>query len=519
MNGLAGEEARSETLDGKGGIQASAVLTALLDALVVLDPEGVVRFANEAAGLLLERDPAQLHGQPASAVFSFRSVGGRSLAWEASPLGRALKGEHAEAERMGLAGPDGRLSRIRVTTAPVADELGELCGVLAVIRRDLDGHPGEASDALGQAQKMEAIGLLTGGVAHDFNNLLTVIRSSVDLLQRRGLTEDQRARYVNAIGQAADNGAALTSQLLAFVRNEPPQPVTFDAHAVLQRLSQMLRAVAGPGVRISIDADRTPCWVVAAIRPFEIAIINLSVNARDAMDGRGEVRVSLRHVDEAPGMAGEPRSGPFVAVTVADAGAGIAADELERIFEPFYTTKPLGRGTGLGLSQVQAFAQQSGGEIHVESQFGEGARFTLFLPCGEGDEVPGEVATLRQEAEEAVLRILMVEDDANVAEVSVQLLASLGFSTTLVQSPEAALTILANRRDDFDLLFTDVIMPGPIDGLQLARMTRRRWADLPVVLMTGASDLPRDTDREYLVLQKPFSAEVLGGILRKAHGS
>ncbi|MBV8682978.1 MAG: PAS domain-containing protein, partial [Caulobacteraceae bacterium] len=360
-------QAPSDRREENAAPRASSVLAALPDGVIVTDKTGVVRIANAAAGALMQCDPASAVGQPVSAVLAVESFEGRPIEWEAFLLERALSGEQAEIPHGVLAGHDGGRIPVRITAAPVAGEPYGSGGAVIVIRRDGVGTLREATEALSQAQKMEAIGLLTGGVAHDFNNLLTIIRSGVDLLQRDGLTESQRARYVSAIGEAADRGAALTGQLLAFARRQPVQSGSFDACAVLQRLSHILRAVAGPGVRIALETERTPCWIAASVSAFEIAIINLAVNARDAIEGEGDIRISLRPVDQADGLDGAREPGSFIAVTVADSGIGISADALERIFEPFYTTKPVGRGTGLGLSQVHAFARQSGGAVRVES--------------------------------------------------------------------------------------------------------------------------------------------------------
>lgn len=367
-----------------------------------------------------------------------------------------------------------------------------------------------------QMQKLEAIGQLTGGVAHDFNNLLTIIRSSAELLRRPALPEARRARYLDAISDTAERAAKLTAQLLAFARRQVLKPVTFDAGDQINRVSDMLRTVVGSRIRLSVEPCPSPCFVEADSSQFETAIVNLVVNARDAMGGEGELVIRAREVASLPALRGHGAvEGPFVALAVTDIGTGISAEILDHIFEPFFTTKGVGKGTGLGLSQVFGFAKQSGGDIGVDSRVGEGTTFTLYLPCV---EAPAHVDVRKAEEPSSDVHgtVLIVEDNADVGEFARQLLDDLGFETCLVANGQSAIAILEERAGDFDFVFSDVIMPG-IGGLELGRHIRDRWPNLPIVLTSGYSQvLADDAHHGFPVLHKPYSVGELGRILRSA---
>ena len=238
-----------------------------------------------------------------------------------------------------------------------------------------------AEEVLRQSQKMEAIGQLTGGVAHDFNNLLTIICSATDFLRRRDLPEERRGRYINAISDTVERASKLTAQLLAFARRQPLKPQVFDVGAQVETVAQLIRPLVGTRIRIDVDVADASCFAVADIAQFETALINLAVNARDAMEGEGRLAIAVRKVGTIPALRGQAsRSGEFVAISMADTGHGIMPDRMEAIFEPFFTTKEVGKGTGLGLSQAFGFVKQSEGDIEVKSVPGQGATFTIYLP-------------------------------------------------------------------------------------------------------------------------------------------
>jgi len=377
-----------------------------------------------------------------------------------------------------------------------------------------------AEDALRQSQKMEAIGQLTGGVAHDFNNLLTVIRSSAGLLQREGLSEDRRRRYVAAIVETSDRAAKLTGQLLAFARRQALKPEVFDVADRVERICDMLRTVVGPHIDLVTDIGCPGCYTEADPTQFETALVNMAVNARDAMEGGGRLTIRVQPVERVPPVRGhQPAEGKFVAVSVADTGVGIAPDKLAQIFEPFFTTKEPGKGTGLGLSQVYGFAKQSGGEIGVESEPGRGAVFTLYLP--RSSERPQAVEDSGWDTADSPQRgcILVVEDNEQVGAFSTHMLAELGFETRWAPNGEAALQMLAADPTGYDAVFSDVVMPG-MSGMDLAREVRRRNPRLPVILTSGYSHvLASEGSQGFELVQKPYSAEEITQVLRRAIAS
>lgn len=378
------------------------------------------------------------------------------------------------------------------------------------------GERAKAEEALRQSQKMEAVGQLTGGVAHDFNNLLTVISASVEFLQRPNLPEVRRKRYIDAIRETTDRAAILTSQLLAFARRQPLKADVFDTVVEAPRTVEMLRTLLGERVEVKMDLAGEGCFTSVDKSQFETAIVNLAVNARDAMDGQGRLTVTVREADGIPRMRSHPsRAGSFVSISVGDSGAGIPADKIGRIFEPFYTTKAVGKGTGLGLSQVYGFVKQSGGEISVESTLGEGATFTLYLPRVDPPPLPAEAAMPQDRAlDTAAGRILVVEDNPQVGEFAAQLLGDLGYTTTWASDADSALELIKVQRGAFDLVFSDVIMPGELSGVDLAVMIKDQWPELPVVLTTGYSDvLAEGGGAGFEILRKPYSVEALSHLI------
>jgi signal transduction histidine kinase len=259
-------------------------------------------------------------------------------------------------------------------------------------KRQAEEELERSREALVQAQKMEAIGRLTGGVAHDFNNLLTVIRASADFLRRPNVPEEKRIRYIEAIAETAERAATLTGQLLAFARRQPLQPEVFDVCARLRGLHRIIGSTIGSSVTIETDLPEAEHVVEADPSQFDTAVLNMVINARDAMPRGGTIRIRARTVDGVPAVRGHAAaSGAFIAVDIADNGTGMPPETLQKIFEPFFTTKPVDKGTGLGLSQVYGFAKQSRGEIDVESQLDVGTTFTLYLPSADGQALTADL--------------------------------------------------------------------------------------------------------------------------------
>ncbi|WP_413771102.1 response regulator [Lichenihabitans sp. PAMC28606] len=370
-----------------------------------------------------------------------------------------------------------------------------------------------AEEAMRQSQKMEAVGQLTGGVAHDFNNLLTIIRSSVDLLRRPDLNEERRRRYMDAVSDTVDRAAKLTGQLLAFARRQALTPEVFDVSARLHSLTDMLDTVTGARIRIVRKFSDHPCFVEADVSQFETAVVNMAVNARDAMNGEGILTLHLeggRQMPEIRGHASAP--GPFIELAISDTGAGIEPELLVRIFEPFFTTKEVGKGTGLGLSQVFGFTKQSGGDVSVDSQVGKGTTIRLYLPQVAGSSsIPVRDAWV-EETNGARHRVLIVEDNIEVGQFALQILQDFGYVTTLASNGEEALARL-NDVAAYDIVFSDVVMPG-MGGIELAKTIRHRWPRLPVVLTSGYSHvLSQEGSHGFELLHKPYSADQLSRVL------
>lgn len=373
-----------------------------------------------------------------------------------------------------------------------------------------------SEDQVRQLQKMEAIGQLTGGVAHDFNNLLTIIRSSAELLARRELPREKQKKYIDAIAETADRAAKLTSQLLAFARRQALKPEVFNAAEQVDKVADMLRTVVGSRIDLIVDPLCSSCFVEVDASQFETALVNMAVNARDAMNGEGRIAIAIEAAGFVPARRGHTAAkGDFVKISVTDNGSGMLPEQLDHIFEPFFTTKEVGKGTGLGLSQVYGFTKQSGGEIDVKSLLGEGTTFSLYLPRTLAPSLSNcKSMPDRSVATEA--SVLIVEDNDQVGEFASHLLTDLGFTTRRAASGPDAIATLEREYSEIDIVFSDVVMPG-MDGVELGRQIRARWPNLTVVLTSGYSHvLAADARHGFALLHKPYSVDELSRVLRDA---
>ncbi|MBV4550987.1 response regulator [Pseudomonas sp. SWRI102] len=372
--------------------------------------------------------------------------------------------------------------------------------------------------ALRQSQKLEAIGQLTGGVAHDFNNLLTIIRSSVDFLRMPNLSDERRQRYMSAVAETVERASKLTSQLLAFARRQPLKPEVIEVGKQVQSLGDMLETVTGARIRVKVELCDRPCYIRADLSQFETAIINMALNARDAMNGQGTLWLRLNCGAGIPPIRGHAGAAQaFAAIALEDTGTGIAPEILEHIFEPFFTTKEVGKGTGLGLSQVFGFAKQSGGNVDVSTVVAKGTLFTLYLPEVEAQEVhlPPMEETPHLRLEKGRRRVLVVEDNLEVGRFANQILQDLGYETAWATNAEQALEMVGQDAMAFDAIFSDVLMPG-ISGIAMARQLRQRRPDLPVVLTSGYSEeLARSGHEGFEFLSKPYSADQVSRVLSR----
>jgi PAS domain S-box-containing protein len=487
-------------------------------ALYLLDPNGIVTNWNAGAQHIKGYKAEEIVGQHFS---RFYTEPDRAAGVPVRALETAREQGRYEAEGWRVR-KDGTLFWASVVIDTIRDEDGQLIG-FAKITRDITERRNaqlelqRAHERLAQAQKMEALGQLTGGVAHDFNNLLMVVSGQAQLLRKR-IGEDPRAeRALDAIDAASKRGQDLTRHLLTFARRQRLQPMPVSLVERADGLHELLGTSLGSSVSLHFDLPDDLWAVEVDPSELELALLNLAVNARDAMPNGGALSVIARNKTLAGGEIDTEFAGDFVAVMVRDTGVGIPPDILARVFEPFFTTKDVNKGTGLGLSQVYGFAQQSGGRVVVDSRLGEGTTVTLYLPRSEG--VPARQAPDVAHQAPKGARILVVEDNPEVAEVVAGLLEQLGNRPHVVSSAEAALNAL-DAGEEPDLVFSDIVMAGEMDGLALARRLRAERPELPILLATGYSQAAEAMGGEFPILTKPYQLAELSravGLVLASH--
>ena len=363
-----------------------------------------------------------------------------------------------------------------------------------------------------QGQKLEAMGRLTGSVAHDFNNLLAVVAHNAFLLKMDSLNADARTKAMTRIERAVESGTALTRQLLSFTRRQALRPEVMSLQERLPALADMLHTALGSRIQCVVSVAPETQLIEADGAELELALLNLAVNAKDASPRGGLVTITARNATQDE-WTGDTR--PGVVIKFADTGNGIAPELLERAFEPFFTTKPVGEGTGLGLAQVHGFCTRAGGTARIESVPGKGTTVRLYLPAARQDAVTQAPAP-RAELERLDCRVLLVDDNDVLVQSTGPMLESIGCTVKVAGSVDQALKILTNG-PIFDVVLSDIVMPGPLDGIAFAEALRRSYPDLPVVLMTGYSaQLASARDHHFTVLPKPCAPQVLVQTLRRA---
>jgi PAS domain S-box-containing protein len=485
-------------------------------AIFMLDPEGAVASWNPGAQRIKQYSAGEIIGEHFSRFYTPEEV-------QRGVPERALRTAAAEGryEAEGLrVRKDGTQFWANVVLDAIRDERGNLLG-FAKITRDITERR-ELEQQLVQAQKMETVGQLTGGIAHDFNNLLTVILGNLDLVTRQVGDNDRLRRHLAAIRHASERGHALTRQLLAFSRRQHLTPEVLDVGALFRGFEQLLRRAVGDSVTLEIEVPDEE--IVCEVDPnqLENAVLNLAMNARDAVQTGGQIAISVRRVELAPELCArnaESSPGPWVVITVSDQGTGMSAAVRERAFEPFFTTKETGRGSGLGLSQVYGFVRQSGGFVTLDSEVGQGTRISIYLlpsskPLAAPQAAPDRGAPVMGMAE----YVLLVEDDPNVLALGIEMLTELGYRVKTASDGAGALELL--RRDGpIDLLFTDVVMPGGYTGVQLALEARKLRPGIKVLLTsgyTGEALARHQTDRADLpLIEKPYRQADLAAKLRE----
>ena len=372
----------------------------------------------------------------------------------------------------------------------------------------------KAEADLMHAQRMEAVGRLTGGVAHDFNNLLTVVIGALDIILRSPDDAAKRQKLGEAALAAARRGEGLTHQLLAFSRRQALRPQPVDLNVQIRESEPLLRRAVGEAVEFKLKLRRGGARVSVDPSQFEAALLNLVVNARDAVSDKGRITVQTLSCTVEAGEVVDLAPGDYVCVTVADNGAGMPPEIIARVFEPFFTTKEVGKGTGLGLSQVYGFARQSGGGVHISSTPGRGTEIRLYLPPLSDDVDATAPVAAPASALVAGRRLLLVEDDISVAVVALELLEGLGLAVRTVETGPQARELL--KRERFDIMLSDVVMPGGMTGIELARLCERDYPDMRVVLTSGYAGEDVDaalSDAPWPFLRKPYSGEQLARVL------
>ena len=472
-----------------------SILESSLDAFVAMDSAGCITDWNAAATGLFGWSAQQAIGQRLAALLAIRVDGrpiasvGELLAQGATRMRREVSARHK----------DGREIPAELSLAHVKSDSGTIAHAFirdlsaekenqqreAQQRRALD----EARAALQHAQRLEAVGKLTGGVAHDFNNVLQIISANIQLMQHFSSGDPQLEGRLDSVMKAVDRGARLSSQLLSFARRQPLQPQVVDLYALLRDMRDLIRRAVGDEIEIRIMADEGLGNTVVDPSQFENVLLNLAINARDAMNGRGKLVLELRNTElRAQDMGAFPdlEPGSYVMMAISDTGSGMSPEVIEHAFEPFFTTKERGEGTGLGLSMAYGFVRQSGGHINLQSEVGKGTTVRIYLPRSEERETivhpheePG--GSTKPRGNET---ILVVEDDREVQSTVVSLLSELGYRVLTADNGEQAVPHL-REENRIDLLFTDVVMPGAISSTDLAREARALQPGIAVLYTSG----------------------------------
>jgi PAS domain S-box-containing protein len=471
-------------------------------AIFLLDSEGNIASWNTGAERIKGYRADEIIGSHFSAFYSAedreRGVPARSL------RSAAEKGKfEAEGWRYRK---DGSRFWASVVIDAVHSEKGAIIGFAKVTRditerKQFEQQLLQAREQLLQAQKMESIGQLTGGIAHDFNNLLTVILSGSQMMERLAQGNEQLLRLIGHIRHSVERGERLTRQLLAYSRRQSLKPQLLDLSQSLHSFCDGILQTLRGNIEMDIDIPRDLWPVEADPNELELALINIALNARDAMQSGGQMRVRVRNDFTSLDQAGGARH--YVAISISDTGMGMAPETLARATEPFFTTKPLGAGTGLGLSQAFGFAKQSGGNLHIDSAWGKGTTVTIHLPAAQSSR--SNPATAARSS--GGITVLVVEDEVLVADMAKSILLGAGYNVELAHEAGTALDIL--RSTKVDVVFTDIVMPGGMNGLELARKLETERPDIRVLLTTGYFRIPESDLARHRVLRKPYDETAL----------
>jgi signal transduction histidine kinase/CheY-like chemotaxis protein len=404
-------------------------------------------------------------------------------------------------------------SELRRANEALSIEIEERNRVVEALQREMEEHR-RTEEILRQSQKMEGLGQLTGGIVHDFSNLLLILQGQLHILKRRGLVPGTEAQ-IGAMERAVARGEGLARRFLSFARRQILLPDLIDLREEMPKLVDLLRRSLRGDIEIRLDVAPTVGWVEVDRNEFELALINIAANARDALPRGGIVTINV--TDET--LHGDDRGlqeliGEFARIAISDNGAGVPAELIDRIFEPFFTTKEAGKGTGLGLPQVYTFAKRSNGIVTVESTLGRGTTITIYLPLSmaPSHSTRQEVSDLLNQAPRGT--ILLVDDNLEVADVKAMMLREYGYQVKLATDAEHALSIIVSN-EAINLVVSDIVMPGKLNGIDLARVLRQRVPELPILLTTGYSIEARNAAEEgFAILPKPYRPELLYRAIR-----
>ncbi|WP_262503888.1 PAS domain-containing sensor histidine kinase [Sphingosinithalassobacter sp. CS137] len=500
------EKVRLQEAARESELQFRLLITGVVDyAIYMLDPQGNINSWNSGAQAIKGYAESEVVGRHFSLFYTEED---RSRGAPEQALQTALRDGKFEAEALRVR-KDGSLFWAHVILDPIYDDQGTHVGFAKITRdiserKEAEEELRRTQEALLQSQKLQALGELAGGIAHDFNNLMTVVRGAADFLLRQpDLQQEKRTRYLNVVLETAERATSLTSQLLAFARRQPLEPEVLDLSVRLDALGEMLQRTLGSTYDLQLDLAPGLWHVEIDPTGLEAALLNAVLNARDAMPNGGRLTIATRNVSRP--------DGDMVSLSVSDTGEGIAREALERVFEPFFTTKPTGKGTGLGLSQIHGFAVQSGGFANLESELGCGTTLHICLPRTDKRPLERSVDELELSLPPG-LTILLVEDSDHVRYFARHLLEDLG--CTVVEAADAAEALSLFDREEVDLVFSDIVMPGQ-SGLDLAEALRAKAPGLPVLLASGYSSkqfIPQD-ERKFPILRKPYRLPALAAAL------
>ncbi|WP_065753985.1 CHASE3 domain-containing protein [Bradyrhizobium paxllaeri] len=491
----------------------------MAEAVLVIDTKGEVLLSNPAAEKMLRFRPGMTVELLRSLSTVFQADGVTPLPVQDMPASRALRGEAFDASEIVVRPVSGNPpAHLVISGRPLRDASGAISGA-ALVYHDITGSR-ETEHKLLQSQKLDAIGKLTGGVAHDFNNMLTVITGTTETLVASLKHEPALQKTAELIDQAAERCSELIQHLLAFARRQPLQPRNVDINATVLDIAKLLRPTLGEQIEVNSILEQEMASAHIDASQLANSLLNMAINARDAMPNGGKLLLETRNVvlDEAYAQ-GNPgvKPGPYVMLAVSDTGAGMPQDVLDKVFEPFFTTKEVGKGSGLGLSMVYGFVKQSGGHIRIYSEIGHGTTIKLYLPPARGqvEAAPAAAPPLPHGNE----TIMVVEDDALVRNFVTAQLQSLGYRTVAAANGPAAMNLIEDGQA-FDLLFTDVIMPGSMTGRELADKVLKLRPGIKVLYTSGYTDNAivhqGRLDAGVLLLTKPYRKSQLANMIRRA---